>query len=78
MPLTAQQKDAKPPNPLPELMSELSYDVLYSAQCQIQAFEGIIQDMADSSTEAWTKWATCAFPEDDPLPGEWEQSLSDF
>ena len=35
MPLTAQQKDAKPPNPLPGAMSELNYEVLYSATCQI-------------------------------------------
>lgn len=42
MPLTSQQKDSKPANPLPDLMSELNYDILYSATCQINAFEGII------------------------------------
>jgi dynein heavy chain len=30
MPITAQQKDAKPPNPLPNTMSEINYNILYS------------------------------------------------
>lgn len=30
------------------------------------------------NTEAWTTWATCLNPEDDKMPGEWEETLSDF
>ena len=30
VPLTAAQRDKKPPNPLPELMNEINYGVLYS------------------------------------------------
>ena len=61
MPLSAQQKDAKPANPLPSLMSELNFNMLYSAVCQIEAFNGIIDDMSDNS-EAWSNWATCPTP----------------
>ncbi len=77
MPLTAQQKDAKPANPLPSLMNELNYNTLYSAVCQIEAYSGIIEDMSDNQ-EAWTNWATCPTPQDEILPGEWEKTLTDF
>lgn len=52
MPLTAQQKDTKPANPLPNNMSELNYEILYSAQCQIEAFDGIIADMKEEK-DGW-------------------------
>lgn len=61
MPLTQQQKDSKPMNPLPKLMSDLNYEILYSAVCLISAFDGVIADMKDNEEE-WTKWVTCAFP----------------
>ena len=58
-------------------MNEINYNVLYSAVCQISAFDGIIQDMKDNE-EPWTEWATCATPQEDPLPAPWEESLTDF
>jgi hypothetical protein len=58
-------------------MSDLNYEVLYSACCQIQAFDGIIADMKESPDE-WKKWATCASPEEQKLPGDWEETLTDF
>jgi len=60
-----------PINPLPTLMSELNYSVLYSAACQIAVFDGIIADMKESP-EAWKKWGICANPEEQKLPGQWE------
>lgn len=30
------------------------------------------------NTETWTTWATCLNPEEDKMPGEWEETLSDF
>jgi len=46
-------------NPLPKDMNELTYDILYSAVCQIPAFDGIIEDMKENQ-EVWHTWATCA------------------
>lgn len=77
MPLTGAQKDAKPPNPLPSLMSELNYDILYSTVCQIEVFKGIIDDMRENE-QGWNEWATSASPEDEPLPGDWQETLTDF
>jgi dynein heavy chain len=61
MPLTAQQKDKRPMNPLPNDMNELTYDILYSAVCQIPSFDGIVEDMKENA-ELWHTWATCAQP----------------
>jgi dynein heavy chain len=77
MPLTAQQKDTKPINPLPTLMSDAAYEVLYSACCLIPAFDGVIQDMKDSP-DAWTEWGQCAAPDETPMPNGWEETLTDF
>ena len=77
MPLTAQQKDTKPQNPMPDQMTDLNYEVLYSAQCQIPAFDGIIAHMKDN-LEAWQEWAKCADPQDTKFPGDWEETLTDF
>ena len=77
MPLTGAQKDSKPPNPLPSLMSELNYDILYSTVCQIEVFKGIIDDMRENE-QGWNEWATSASPEDEPLPGDWQETLTDF
>lgn len=77
MPLTAQQKDTKPANPLPNNMTDLQYETLYSAQCQIPEFDGIIADMKEDK-EGWIQWATSAEPQDEKLPGDWETTISDF
>jgi len=52
MPLSSQQKDVRPMNPLSNSISELSYDFLYSAVCQIPEFDGIIADMKENK-EDW-------------------------
>jgi len=63
MPLSSQQKDVRPMNPLSNSMSELSYDILYSAACQIPEFDGIIADMKENKTD-WQTWAQCDQPEE--------------
>lgn len=30
------------------------------------------------NTEDWLAWAACAEPENDALPGDWEETLTDF
>jgi len=70
IPLTAQQKDKKPLNPLPNLMSENAYTILYSAYCQIPNLDGIIVDMKERE-EDWSTWATSADPQDELLPEPW-------
>lgn len=77
MPLTAQQKDVKPANPLPNQMTELNYDILYSAQNQIEAFDGIIADMKEDK-KGWVKWATSSEPQDEKMPSDWEDTITDF
>ena len=28
--------------------------------------------------DEWTQWATCANPQEEPLPEPWEETLTDF
>jgi len=58
-------------------MNEINYSVLYSACCQIAALDGIIADMKENG-ETWKTWATCPSPEDTKMPGDWEETLTDF
>lgn len=77
MPFTEEQESKKPTNPLPKLLSNLMYDIIYSSQIAIPAFNGIIQSF-DEIEDAWIKWATSEKPEIERLPGEWEEKLTDF
>ena len=76
-PLSKEQEKEKPPNPLENLLQKLAYDMVYSAQVSIPAFEGIVADFKENEAD-WEEWATCEYPEHDLLPGEWEAKLTDF
>jgi dynein heavy chain len=76
-PVTKDQKEKKPANPLPKTISVLPYDLLYSAECMIENFDGIIAHMAENE-EAWTKWATCDDPIEAKLPEDWSEKITDF
>ena len=77
MPLSAQQKDSKPNNPLPGTINDLNFDILYSASCQLSSFDGLITEMKEDAAN-WQKWATCADPQDTKMPGDWEETITDF
>ena len=77
MPFSQQQKDVMPMNPLPSLITELAYSMLYSACCQIASFDGLIADMKENPEE-WKKWGICPSPEEQKMPGDWEKVLTDF
>jgi len=55
----------------------LNYEILYSAECLIDNFEGIIADIKENH-EVWHNWATCLDPQDSPLPGEWNEKITEF
>ena len=77
-PLSEEQESKKPPNPLPKLMSNLLYDIIYSSQIFLEAaFAGIIESFEENEAE-WTKWVNCSDPHLEKLPMEWEEKLSDF
>lgn len=57
-PITNEQRVKKPENPFPKLLTDLKFEMLYSAECNIKAMEGIVEDM-DTNSEGWTTWATC-------------------
>jgi len=75
--VTKDQKEKKPPNPLPDNISVLPFDLLYSAECMIAKFDGIIDHMAENQ-EAWDKWATCEDPIETKLPEDWSEKITDF
>ena len=76
-PFTKDQKDRKPPNPLPKSITPLNFDLLYSTQCLVENFSGIIDHIAENQ-EDWTTWGACEDPLNTKLPGDWEEKLSDF
>ena len=43
----------------------------------IDPFEGIIDDFKENA-EDWESWATCEYPEHEELPGDWQETLTDF
>jgi len=51
--------------------------MVYSAEILIPAFDGIVADFT-ANEAGWAEWAACEYPEKDPLPGEWEATLTDF
>ena len=62
---------------MPKNISDLNYDILYSAESLIEPFHGIVADIKENQ-EAWYEWATCLDPQDTKLPGDWEDVLTDF
>ena len=61
-PLSDEQESKKPPNPLPKIVTDLNYDILYSSQVFLETFGGIIESFEENEAE-WTKWANCAEPQ---------------
>lgn len=51
---------------------------MYSLECnEPEIFPGITTDIIDKN-EAWHKWYTTENPHQEPLPGEWNESLTSF
>ena len=76
-PFTKDQQERKPPNPQESLIQPLAFDLLYSAQCLVESFAGIIDHIAEHEQD-WKKWGSCDDPLAEKMPGDWEQTLSDF
>ena len=76
-PFTKEQKDKKPPNPLPKVITPLNFDLLYSTQCLVESFSGIVDHIAENQ-EDWTTWGQCDDPLNTKMPGDWEEKLTDF
>ena len=55
----------------------MNFDLLYSTQCLVENFSGII-DHIHENQEDWTTWGACEDPLNTKLPGDWEEKLSDF
>ena len=47
-PFSKEQAEKKPPNPQESLITTLAFDLLYSAQCLLENFEGVIDHIADN------------------------------
>jgi len=62
---------------MPKQLTDLNYDLLWSADCLIENLNGVVDDIKEN-LEAWMTWATCPDPEETTLPGEWETKISDF
>jgi len=60
-PLPKELADRKPKNPMPKNITDLNYEILYSAECLIDSFQGIIEDIK-TNQEDWYNWATCLDP----------------
>jgi len=78
MPITPDDQAKQPPNPLPDVLSELNNDLLYSAEINCkEAFTGLFDSFSENQ-DAWTTWAKSDDPQSDSLPDEWDEKLSDF
>ena len=76
-PFTRDQQEKKPPNPMESLIQPLAFDLLYSAQCLIESFAGLIDDIAANQLD-WKNWGSCEDPLEQKMPGDWETTLTDF
>lgn len=67
-----------PANPNPETITAISWDVLYSADLRSSGqFEGIAQHICDNWA-AWEKWYQIPDPYEEPVPGDYQENLSNF
>jgi dynein heavy chain len=60
-PISKEQADRKPQNPMPKQISDLNFELLYSAECVLETFSGMIEDIRENQ-EGWYNWATCLDP----------------
>lgn len=76
-PFTKEQEERKPPNPQPSTIQPLPFDLIYSIQCLVPAFDGIINHIAENE-DPWKKWAVDEDPLETILPDDWETKLTAF
>ena len=60
-PISKEQTDRKPQNPMPKQITDLNFDLLWSAECNLEPFSGIVEDIRENQ-EDWYNWATCLDP----------------
>ena len=77
-PIPAEAQAKQPANPLPEILTDLNADFLYSVEVLYpESFEGLFESLKEHA-EGWTEWALAENPHEENLPGDWEEKLSAF
>jgi len=75
---TSEEQAAQPANPSPETLTDINWDVLYSAELRGGGqFENITQEVADG-WDVWAKWIAEESPYEAALPGEFNEKLGNF
>jgi len=67
-------RSAQAVNPAPEWISQTMWDNITELDSQLEAFKGF-QSSLEQTLRDWKKWYSCAEPEKEPLPGEWDGRL---
>ena len=70
-------KEAQPPNPAPEWISDIAWENLAEMDNRLAALRGVAASFEQNSSE-WRKWYLNPTPEATPLPGEWENKCNEL
>jgi len=70
-------KTNQPDNPDDTWITEAMWDMLDAADRNVAAFTGLCQDI-DENMFAWKALVTATEPQSEPMPGEWDERLSNF
>jgi dynein heavy chain len=76
--LTPQETDSQLQNPDPELLNKISWDILYSAELKSKGQYADITQHVVENWPAWRTWLRNEQPYDCPLPGPYQEQLTDF
>lgn len=73
-----EEKAAMPVNPEPTVITQLLWENLYSAEIRsCGQFDGITKHVVDHWND-WFEWSRTDNPFTEPLPGDWNEKLSNF
>jgi dynein heavy chain len=79
MTISEAAKKKQIPNPMPlNILDDLSFEFLYSAQVNSPDFYGGLTEALSENNKEWLAWATCESPQTAMFPGEWQTKLSEF
>merc|ERR1711924_498648 len=70
-------KTGQPENPDDTWITEGMWDLLDAADRNVSVFEGITVDI-DENMFSWKAYLTATEPQSEPLPGEWDDKLTNF
>ncbi|KAL7754402.1 hypothetical protein RI367_000383 [Sorochytrium milnesiophthora] len=69
-------REAQMPNPCTEWINEVAWDNLTELE-KLPGFQSLVSSLEQNERE-WRTWYTSPAPEELPLPGEWNNKLSEF